>query len=352
MSFKTSSVHKKDNRLLSSSKHETSPYYSLSSQSKQPHDQENDYSNGYFESGVDQRRYQTVQKQEVAPFIKDSYYSNAVSEYLPSEYGTNDDVKRKTGVEGKTILDSVYTTSSKGYSQLMKEKNARGSKYPGSEKKTAIVRGQDSESKNEQNNSHLRRKSYSGQSSKERTPVKRIPSSISAKPSANKKNFNREELQLDFHHEESFGEDKFMAYTRTLESDLDQVSLRLASSIRNDFEKTAHNILHQHINKHSSIEKDETYRSRENTNVTPRDRPDLGFSEQSPYRSFDYNKRINLSVEKKVIQERYEEEDIKQIPEIKEEKSIIVGEPEKNDWVRSEKKVGANGAKKAQVRLM
>ena len=62
---------------------------------------------------------------------------------------------------------------------------------------------------------------------------------------------------------EEAGEERFVEVSENFNSDLDKVALKLESNIKKNFEKTAHSILHTHLNKQSLLEGDDTYRNRE-----------------------------------------------------------------------------------------
>jgi len=70
--------------------------------------------------------------------------------------------------------------------------------------------------------------------------------------------------------QEDIGEERFIKYAEEFSADLDKVTQRFESNLKKNFENTAHNILHQHLNNQSLLENDDIYKNRESKYLSQR----------------------------------------------------------------------------------
>jgi len=66
------------------------------------------------------------------------------------------------------------------------------------------------------------------------------------------------------------GEERLIKYSEEFAADIDKLTQRFESNLKKNFENTAHNILHQHLNNQSLLENDEIYKNRESKYLSQR----------------------------------------------------------------------------------
>lgn len=247
------------------------------------------------------RRSQTGQKGRDISNKDDFQYSGISGQEMRYTPGIVDN-ERDTNYDPMDYRKSPNPIGSQVDQKISQEQSETGSRGRNLNKDGQILRVNDLISKDERSRSNHRRnnKLFAGES-----PINKAPETQNSFATSFQREVQYSEgyarrKNFDFKGEDALGEERFIRYSKDLDSELDKVTLKLESNLKKNFDQATHNLLLNHVNKQSLLDTDESFRMRDTRSRMVTEGLEYSRS-KSPQDSRQYSQKIDSKFERSYI---------------------------------------------------